>query len=130
MREQPIAYKVGSPRAWPGPVRSTSHILMWRLLKAVSSLRSPARCAWKPPAVRLRPHARGMGACTARTCTPRETTVTHLRLQRGAPLAQQHPAQQQGLARGRGQLHERRLQRPQQQPGQPGAARAQRHRGI
>ena len=114
-------YRVGSPQAWPGPVRSTSQV---RLPQAVSS----ALASSKPPAVRLRRRARGMGACTARTCTPRETTVTHLRLQRGAlPLVQQHPAQQQGLAGGRGQPGRQWLQR-RRPPEPPSAGHAQRGR--
>ena len=118
MREQPIG--LVRHRLGRGPVRSTS-LVRCGLPQAVSSLRSPASYTRKLPAVRQRRRAQGMGACTARTCTPRETTVTHLRLQRGAlPLAQQHPAQQQGLAGGRG------LRGPQPMPPrQPRAGRGQ-----
>ena len=116
-------YRVGSPQAWPGPVRSTS-LVRCGLPQAVSSLRSPASYTRKLPAVRQRRRAQGMGACTARTCTPRETTVTHLRLQRGAlPLAQQHQAERQGLAGGRGQRGRQLL--PQRRPESRRAQRRQ-----
>ena len=68
MREQTI----GLVRL-AGPVRSTSHrcwgsLLSARCARQLATLGSLQRCAY----------------CTARTCTPREITVTHLRLQRGA----------------------------------------------